>query len=51
MENILDFDAILPGGGACYPAIWIQDFTMIFFGGAVSLADGLAHLLVPQLPK
>ena len=44
MENVLSFDAYLPSGFASYPAIGVQDYTMIFFGGAVPLENGFDHL-------
>ena len=43
-KNALPFTAIFPGGRGCYPAIWIQDFTMIFASGLVSEQEGLEHL-------
>jgi hypothetical protein len=42
--NKLGFNAYRPGGRDCYPAIWIQDFTMIYASGFVSRKDGLSHL-------
>jgi hypothetical protein len=41
--NTLPFAAICPGGRGCYPAIWIQDFTMIYSSGLVPREEGLAH--------
>ncbi len=43
-RNILPFDVIRPGGRDCYPAIWVQDFTMIFASKFVSHQNGLDHL-------
>jgi len=43
-RNELSFTAIRPGGRNCYPAIWVQDFTMIFASGFVTVQDGLDHL-------
>jgi len=42
--NLLDFSAICPGGRGCYPAVWIQDFTMIYASGFVPFPEGLSHL-------
>jgi hypothetical protein len=42
--NRLPFTAVRPGGRSCYPAIWVQDFTMIFHGGFLSEPEGLNHL-------
>lgn len=44
LPNGLDFPAIRPGGRACYPAIWVQDFTMTFACGLVPMGTGRAHL-------
>lgn len=44
VRNELGYSVYCPGGRGCYPAIWVQDFTMIFNGGYVSDADGLNHL-------
>lgn len=43
-RNDLPFTVIQPGGHDGYPAVWIQDFTMIFSGGSVTLEEGQAHL-------
>ncbi len=40
----LAFDPIKPGGVNAYPAVWTQDFTMIFSAGFVEADVGLAHL-------
>jgi hypothetical protein len=42
--NGLGFDAIRPGGRDCYPAIWVQDFTMSYSSGLIGPATGQAHL-------
>ena len=42
--NQLPFTAVRPGGRDCYPAIWVQDFTMIFSSGFLQDAEGLDHL-------
>jgi hypothetical protein len=42
--NTLGFAAIRPGGRACYPAIWVQDFTMTYACGLVPRETGLSHL-------
>ncbi len=39
--NTLGFRAITPGG---YPAIWIQDFTIIYSSGLIPREDGIRHL-------
>ena len=44
VRNELGYSVYRPVGRGCYPAIWVQDFTMIFSGGEVSDADGLNHL-------
>jgi hypothetical protein len=43
-KSPLPFTAVRPGGRSCYPAIWVQDFTMIFHGGFLSEREGLNHL-------
>lgn len=42
--NQLPFTATRPGGRDCYPAIWVQDFTMIFYGGFLTGEEGMNHL-------
>jgi hypothetical protein len=42
--NQLPFPAVLPGSRGCYPAVWIQDFTMIFSAGFLANEVGLIHL-------
>jgi hypothetical protein len=42
--NRLGFDAVRPGGRDCYPAIWIQDFTMSYSSGLIAPAIGQSHL-------
>lgn len=42
--NQLPFDPVKPGGLKSYPAVWIQDFTMIFSAGFLSPECGLDHL-------
>ena len=42
--NQLPHPAVLPGARGCYPAVWTQDFTMIFCGGCLTNEDGLNHL-------
>jgi hypothetical protein len=44
VKNILGFTAIRPAGLRAYPAIWIQDFTMGYSSGFVSIDEGLGHL-------
>ena len=44
VKNNLGFTAIRPAGLKAYPAIWIQDFTMAYSSGFVSVDEGLAHL-------
>jgi hypothetical protein len=44
VKNILGFTAIRPAGLKAYPAIWIQDFTMGYSSGFVSIEEGLSHL-------
>jgi hypothetical protein len=44
VKNILGFTAIRPAGLKAYPAIWVQDFTMGYSSGFVSVDEGLAHL-------
>lgn len=44
--NLLDFDPVKPGGFKSYPAIWTQDFTMIYASGFISHAIALEHLCV-----
>tara|TARA_Y100001933_G_C19014791_1_gene570856 strand:+ start:5243 stop:6520 length:1278 start_codon:yes stop_codon:yes gene_type:complete len=44
--NLLDFDPVKPGGLKSYPAIWTQDFTMIFASGFISDAVALEHLRI-----
>ncbi len=43
-HNRLGFDLVRPGGRDCYPALWIQDFTMTYSCGLVSPAVGQQHL-------
>lgn len=40
----LPFDPVKPGGVQAYPAVWTQDFTMIYAAGFLSPETGLAHL-------
>lgn len=42
--NTLSFDPVKPGGLKSYPAVWIQDFTMIFSAGFLPPECGLDHL-------
>jgi hypothetical protein len=42
--NRLGFDAVRPGGRDCYPAIWIQDFTMSYSSGLIPPVLGQRHL-------
>ena len=42
--NRLGFDAVRPGGRDCYPAIWIQDFTMSYSSGLIPPMLGQRHL-------
>lgn len=42
--NRLPHPVVLPGSRGCYPAVWIQDFTMIFHGGCLDNEVGLNHL-------
>jgi hypothetical protein len=44
VKNALGFTAIRPAGLKAYPAIWIQDFTMGYSSGFVSIEEGLGHL-------
>ncbi|MDZ4199171.1 MAG: hypothetical protein U1E27_07795 [Kiritimatiellia bacterium] len=44
VSNELAFTVVRPAGKAGYPAIWVQDFTMIFSGGHLSHNEGLNHL-------
>ena len=44
VKNLLGFTAIRPAGLKAYPAIWVQDFTMGYSSGFVSVDEGLAHL-------
>ena len=44
VKNNLGFTAIRPAGLKAYPAIWVQDFTMAYSSGFVSVDEGLAHL-------
>jgi hypothetical protein len=44
VKNLLGFTAIRPAGLRAYPAIWIQDFTMGYSSGFVTIEDGLGHL-------
>jgi hypothetical protein len=44
VKNILGFTAIRPAGLKAYPAIWVQDFTMGYSSGFVSVDEGLGHL-------
>ena len=44
VKNILGFTVIRPAGLKAYPAIWIQDFTMGYSSGFVSVEEGLGHL-------
>ena len=44
VKNVLGFTAIRPAGLKAYPAIWIQDFTMGYSSGFVTVEEGLAHL-------
>ena len=43
VKNTLGFTAIRPAGLKAYPAIWVQDFTMGYSSGFVSIDEGLAH--------
>ena len=43
--NKLDFDPVKPGGLKSYPAIWTQDFTMVYAAGFISYENGFKHLL------
>ncbi|MFK5924922.1 MAG: hypothetical protein QM496_22305, partial [Verrucomicrobiota bacterium] len=40
-KNTLGFRAITPGG---YPAIWVQDFAIIYSSGLIPREDGVRHL-------
>ncbi len=42
--NALAFDPVKPGGLKSYPAVWVQDFTMIFSAGFLPPECGLDHL-------
>jgi hypothetical protein len=42
--NQLAFDPVKPGGLKSYPAVWTQDFTMIFAAGFMAPENGLEHL-------
>lgn len=42
--NRLGFDAVRPGGRDCYPAIWVQDFTMSYSSGLIAPFLGQRHL-------
>lgn len=42
--NELPFTVVRPGGRECYPAIWVQDFTMIFSSGFLTRQEGEQHL-------
>jgi hypothetical protein len=44
VKNIVGFTAIRPAGLKAYPAIWVQDFTMGYSSGFVSVEEGLGHL-------
>ncbi len=44
VRNTLGFAAIRPAGLKAYPAIWVQDFTMGYSSGFVSVAEGFSHL-------
>ncbi len=44
VKNRLGFTAIRPAGLSGYPAIWIQDFTMAYSSGFISVDEGMAHL-------
>lgn len=44
VKNTLTFTAIRPAGLKAYPAIWVQDFTMGYSSGFVSVEEGLGHL-------
>ena len=44
VKNIQGFTAIRPAGLRAYPAIWVQDFTMGYSSGFVSVEEGLGHL-------
>lgn len=44
--NKLGFDPIKPGGFKSYPAIWTQDFTMIYASGFITHEHGMQHLRV-----
>lgn len=44
LSNTLGFSAVRPGGRACYPAIWTQDFTMTCASGLVDRDMAHAHL-------
>ena len=44
--NQLAFDPVKPGGRKSYPAVWIQDFTMIFAGGFLPWTSGRDHLML-----
>jgi hypothetical protein len=44
VKNLQDFTAIRPAGLRAYPAIWVQDFTMGYSSGLVSVEEGLGHL-------
>ena len=42
--NALPFDPVKPGGLKSYPAVWVQDFTMVFSAGFLPPECGLDHL-------
>jgi hypothetical protein len=44
VKNIQNFTAIRPAGLRAYPAIWVQDFTMGYSSGFISVEEGLGHL-------
>ena len=47
--NSLDYVLIRPGGRACYPAVWTQDFSMTLGTGFVTIEEAMNHLrLVAQ---
>lgn len=47
--NTLGYTLIRPGGRACYPAVWTQDFSMTLATGFVSIEEAIDHLrLVAQ---
>ena len=49
VKNILGFTAIRPAGLKAYPAIWVQDFTMGYSSGFVSVEEGLGPSATDRL--